>query len=312
MDTLAAMRVFASVVETGGLSAAGRALGLAPSSVSRRVGELEDLLGVRLLQRTTRKLSLTEAGETYFERAREILRSVEEANLAVTERRARPSGVLRVTAPSTIARRHIAPAVAAFQFHNPAVQVVLSVTDRVADLVGEGLDVAVRVGALEDSSLMARKVGEARRRVSASPAYLERAGAPAHPAEIAEHACVIFRSHPGANLWRFRRDEETIEETTEETIEVRASGRFFADDGDALVAAARAGLGLTLLPDWLVGPEISSGRLVEVLQDYAADPALTPLYAVYAPGPYTAPKVRAFVDFLAGRFAEDYCWQVEP
>ncbi len=301
MDTLAAMRVFASVVETGGLSAAGRALGLAPSSVSRRIGELEDMLGVRLLHRTTRKLSLTQAGETYYERARDIVRAVEEAALAVSETRTEPSGVLRVTVPSSIARLYLVAAVAAFQCRFDAVRVVLSVTDRIADLVGEGLDVAIRIGALEDSNLVARKVGEARRLVCASPAYLERAGAPGHPGELAEHACVTFRRHPGSNLWRFRRGEEAFE--------VRASSPFFADDGDALVAAACAGLGLVLLPEWLVGPDIASGRLVEVLKDCSADPEVTPLYAVYAPGPYTAPKVRAFVDFLAGRFAGDYLWR---
>lgn len=301
MDTLAAMQVFASVVETGGLSAAGRALGLAPSSVSRRVSELEDMLGVRLLQRTTRKLSLTEAGETYYERSREIVRAVEEANLAVTETRAGPSGVLRVTVPASIARLHLAPAAAAFQSQYPAVRLVMSVTDRMVDIVGEGLDVAIRVGQLEDSSLMARKVGEARRLVCASPAYLKQAGHPAHPQDLSDHACVTFRRHPGSNLWRFRRGEEKIE--------VRATGTFFADDGEALVAAACAGLGLALLPEWLLGPDISNGRLFEVLTDYAADPAKTSLHAVYAPGPYIAPKVRAFVDFLAGRFAHDYAWR---
>ncbi len=301
MDTLAAMRVFSSVVETGGLSAAGRALGLAPSSVSRRIAELEDLLGVRLLQRTTRKLSLTEAGETYYERCRDIVRAVEDANLAVTEKRAGPSGVLRVTAPSSIARRHVVPAVAAFQCQYSAVRVVLSVTDRVADIVGEGLDVAVRIGQLEDSSLVARKVGEARRLVCASPAYLKRAGEPRHPAEISDHACATFRNHPGSNIWRFKRGDEKLE--------VRATGAFFADDGDALVAAACAGLGLILLPEWLAGPDISDGRLFEVLKGYTADPANTSLYAVYAPGPYVAPKIRAFVDFLAGRFARNYSWR---
>jgi DNA-binding transcriptional LysR family regulator len=301
MDTLAAMRVFSSVVETGGLSAAGRALGLAPSSVSRRVSELEDMLGVRLLQRTTRKLSLTEAGETYYERSREIVRAVEEANLAVTEKRAGPSGVLRVTVPASIARLHLVAAAAAFQSQYPAVRVVMSVTDRMVDMVGEGMDVAIRVGQLEDSILMARKVGEARRLVCASPAYLKRAGEPAHPAELSDHACVTFRRHPGSNLWRFRRGGEKIE--------VRATGAFFADDGEALVAAACAGLGLALLPEWLLGPDISRGRLFEVLKDYTADPAVTSLYAVYAPGPYIAPKIRAFVDFLAGRFARDYAWR---
>ena len=294
------MQVFVRVVEAGGLSAAGRALGLAPSSVSRRVAELEGLLGVRLLQRTTRKLSLTEAGETYYERSRDIVQAVEEANLAVTEKRAGPSGTIRMTAPSSVSRQHIAPAVAAFLEQYPAVRVVMSVTDRLVDIVGEGLDVALRVGRLEDSSLVARKVGEARRLICASPAYLQRAGRPAHPSDLGDHACLTFRSHPGSNNWRFVKGDEVTD--------VRASGPFFADDGEALVAAACAGMGFVLVPEWLVGAETSAGRLIEVLSDHSADPATAPLYAVFSPGPYVAPKVRALVDFLAGRFSPAYTW----
>ncbi len=301
MDALAAMRVFVRVVETGGLSAAGRSLGLAPSSVSRRIAELEAMLGVGLVRRTTRKSSLTEAGEIYYERSRDIVRAVDEANLAVTEKRAGPSGILRMTVPASVARRHIAPAVAAFQAQYPAVRVVMSVTDRMADIVGEGLDVAIRVGRLEDSSLIARKVGEARRLVCAAPSYLKRAARPHRPEDLSDHACLTFRAHPGSNPWRFRNGEDVTE--------IRATGPFFADDGETLVAAACAGLGLILVPEWLVGVEIGRARLVEVLADHSPDPAVTPLHAVYAPGPYTAPKIRQFVDFLAGRFSRDDAWR---
>jgi DNA-binding transcriptional LysR family regulator len=300
MDTLAAMQVFVRVVETGGLSAAGRALGLAPSSVSRRISELEDMLGVGLLHRTTRKLSLTEAGETYYERTRDIVQAVEEANLAVTEKRADPSGTLRVTVPASVARLHVAPAVAAFQMRYPAVRVVMKVTDRMIDFIDEGLDVALRIGRLDDSSLIARKVGQSRRLVCASPAYLERMGRPQHPEDLGSHDCLTFRTHPGSNLWRFRKDDDVIQ--------VQATGPFFADDGETLVAAAGAGPGVVLVPEWLAGLEISDHRLVEILSDYRADPAETPVYAVYAPSPYTAPKVRAFVDFLAARFSRKYAW----
>lgn len=303
MDNLAAMQVFVRVVETGGLSAAGRALGLAPSSVTRRISELEDLLGVTLLHRTTRKLSLTEAGTTYYERAREIVRAVEEANLAVTEKRTGPSGTLRISVPASVARLHITPAVAAFHAQYPKVRVVMSVTDRIVDLVEEGLDVAIRIGRLEDSSLIARKLGEGRRLVCASPTYLKRAGKPTSPEALSDHACLTIRRHPGSNVWRFRNGKKAIE--------VRATGPFFTDDGETLVAAAAAGLGLILVPEWLVGLEISDGRLKETLADYTAEPAMTPLYAVYAPDAYTPPKVRAFVDFLAGRFSRDYAW-TEP
>ena len=177
----------------------------------------------------------------------------------------------------------------------------MSVTDRMVDVVDEGLDVAIRIGQLEDSSLMARKVGEGRRVVCAGPSYLERMGRPQRPDQIPDHACLTFRNHPGTNLWRFRNGDATIE--------VRATGPFFSDDGETLVAAACAGLGLILVPEWLVGVEIGRGRLVEVLADYSPEPDVTPLHAVYPPGPYTAPKVRAFVDFLAGRFSRDYAWR---
>ncbi len=300
MDSFARMRIFTRVVEAGSFSAAGRQLGLAPSSVSRQIAELEDGLRVRLFHRSTRKLTLTEAGETYFERARQIMSAVEEANLAVTQGRAAPSGVLRMTVPASVARLHIAPAVAAFQAQYPAVKVAMSVTDRMVDIVGEGLDIAVRVGRLEDSSLIARKVGEGRRLVCAGPSYLKRSGRPQRPDELSDHACLTFRTHPGTNLWRFGNGKAAIE--------VRATGPFFTDDGETLVAAACAGLGLILVPEWLVGGEISRGRLVEVLANYSPDPATTPIYAVYPAGPYTAPKVRAFVDFLAGRFSRNYDW----
>lgn len=300
MDQLAAMRVFASVVETGGLSAAGRSLGLAPSSISRRIAELEDRLGVRLLQRTTRKLSLTEAGATYYERVRDIVRAVDEAGLAVTEQRASPSGTLRITVPASLARLHIAPAVADFVARYPAVNIAMSVTDRTVDIVGEGFDVAVRTGRLEDSSLIARKLGECRRLVCAAPGYLARAGQLHDPKALAEHACLSFRRHPGGNVWRFR--------SRAGLSEVRVSGPFVADDGEALVSAASAGLGLILVPEWLVGEEIAVGRLVEVLADHAAEPATTPIYAVYAPGAHVPPNVRAFIGFLAERFGRDYAW----
>ena len=300
MDHFAAMQVFVRVVEAGGLSAAGRALGLAPSTVTRRINELEAALGVRLLQRTTRTLSLTEAGETYFERAREIMGAVEEATLAVAARRGVASGILRGTVPASLARRHMAPAAADFMAQFPSVKVAMTVTDRVVDLVGEGMDLAIRVGRLEDSSLLARKVGEARRLLCASPAYLKRAGKPATPADLAEHACLTFRDHPGRALWRFRKAGRRAD--------MRVSGPLVANDGETLVAAAAAGLGLVLLPAWLVGAEIGDGALVELLPDYAPDPPRTPLQAVFPPGPYSPVKVRAFIDFLAARFAGDAAW----
>ena len=300
MDSVAGMRVFARVVEAGSFSAAGRQIGAVPSSISRQIGELETTLGARLFHRTTRKLSLTEAGRLYYERAQEILVAVDEAKLAVSEIGGAPSGILRLTAPASLARLHLAAALAAFHARYPAVHVVLSASDRVADLFEGEFDVAIRVGRLRDSSLIARKIGEGRRVMCASPAYLARAGVPALPEELAAHNCLTFRTHPGTNVWGFR--------TPRVTANVRVSGSLYADSGEALCAAAVAGLGLVLVPEWLVGLDLDEGRLVHVLPEHEVVPAASPLYALYPHQRHLPPKVRAFIDFLAERFAPDYAW----
>lgn len=300
MNEFAALRVFAKVVEAGSLSAAGRVLGISPSSVSRRIHELETELGVQLLYRTTRQLSLTEAGEIYYERTQGILESLTEAKLAVSSDRAAPNGLLRLTAPTFLATLHIIPALAALQTQYPSIRVALSVTDRLVDIVGEGYDVAIRSGRLEDSSLKAKKLGESRRIVCASPSYLEHAGVPERPEQLVEHACVTFRHHLGTSTWVFSCGRGTHE--------VRVRGDFCTDNGGALVAAATNGLGVVLVPRWLASDAIQRGELVHLLQDYELRPATTPLYAVWAPGSHTPPKVRVFVDFLMERFAHDDAW----
>jgi DNA-binding transcriptional LysR family regulator len=300
LDIAAGMRIFARVVEAGSFSAAGRQLGLAPSSVSRRIGELEAVLGARLIHRTTRKLSLTEAGRLYYERATRILTEIDEARLALGQLGAAPSGILRLTLPASVGRLHIVPALAAFQARHPAIQVVLSMTDRVVDIVEEGFDLAVRVGQPKDSSLIARKIASARRMVCGAPAYLKGAGIPRVPGQLADHACLTFRAHPGSNLWRFRGSEGLAE--------VRVAGPLFSDSGEALLAAAVTGLGLVLLPDWLVGIEIKEGRLRRVLPEYRVVPEASPLYAIYPHQRHLPPKVRAMIDFLAERFGAQTAW----
>ena len=300
MDTLMGMRVFARVVESGSFSAAGRELGVAPSSVSRQIGELEDSLGARLFHRTTRKLSLTEAGRVYYARVSRILVGVDEAKLAVAQVDGTPSGILRLTVPTSVGRLHIAPALAAFRAQYPAVEVVLGMTDDVVDVVAEGWDLAVRVGRQRDSSLIARRIGRGRRLVCASPAYLRQAGAPAKPADLADHNCLTFRSHAGSNVWRFR--------GAHGTVDARVAGSLYANGSEALAAAAVGGLGIVMLPEWLVGIEIGQGRLTPLLPGWRAVPADSPLYAIYAHQRHLPPKVRAFVDFLAARFAADYAW----
>lgn len=242
MMRLSSVRIFTQVVEAGSFSAAGRGLGLAPSSVSRQIADLEDELGARLFHRTTRRLSLTEAGQVFYARAGKILVDLEEAKLAGAQPGGAPSGVLRLTVPGSLGRLHLVPAIADFQQGHPAVKVGLVVTDRLVDLVEEGFDLAIRVGRQRDSSLVARRIGTSRR----------------------------------------------------------------------LVSAAVAGLGLVLVPEWLVGPDLRAGRLQEVLTDYRASPDATPLYALYPHRRHLPAKVRAFVDFLAARFAPTYDWGGGP
>ncbi len=304
MDDIAGMRVFARVVDAGSFSAAGREIGMSPSAVSRRIGELEDGLGARLFQRTTRKLSLTEAGSVYDRRVRAILADVDSARRAVAELGGAPTGVLRLSVPSSLARRHVAPALADFHQRFPAVEVVLSVTDRVVDMIDEGLDMAIRIGRLSESGLIARKIGSARRIVCASPAYLAQAGIPQTPAALEGHSCVTFRSHPGSNVWAFRGSDGAHL--------ARVTGRIFANDGETLCAAAIAGLGIVLLPEWMVGPELRAGQLREILPDYRPEPDTTPLHAVYPHQRHLPPKVRVMVDFLVERFAAHYAWDTAP
>ena len=296
MESIAGMRVFARTVEAGSFSAAGRQIGAAPSSVSRQVAELEAALGARLFHRTTRKLSLTEAGEVYYAHALKILNDIDEARLAVARPDGAPSGVLRMTIPDGIARELIAVAIADFVRDHPAVRVVLSLTDEVVDIVGGGFDLAIRFGRPGDSSLKARKIGESRRIVCASPDYLARAGTPEKPSDLTEHNCLTFRAHPGHNLWAFR--------GADGVTQVRATGDVFALSATALVAAAVAGLGVVLLPDWTCGAELRAGTLVPLLADHRAVPATTPIHALYPPAPRPPPKVRAMIDFLVERFRD--------
>ncbi len=295
MDTVAGMRVFVRVVESASFSAAARQLGVAPSSVSRQINELEESLGARLFTRTTRKLSLTEAGQLFYDRARNILVDVDEARLAVSQHGS-PSGILRLTVPSGIGRELVVSTVPAFLEKYPAIKIVLSMTDRMLDIVDAGIDVAIRVGQQKDSSLRARKIGESRRLVCASPAYLERYGVPKTPPELAAHACVTWRDHPGHNIWEFRGPEGISR--------VNVTGGFFAKNADALIAAAVSGVGLTLLPDWNMGIELREKKLLAVLTNYAAIPTASPIYAMHAHQRHVPPKIRVFIDFLIESFAK--------
>jgi DNA-binding transcriptional LysR family regulator len=299
METIAGLRTFARVVEAGSFSEAGRQLGVAPSSVSRQINELEDSLGALLFQRTTRKLSLTEAGELYYERTTRIVTEIDEAKLALSQLDGTPTGILRLNVPGSLSRRYIVPILIAFQEKFPGVKVVLLGSDQVIDMIEHRIDLTIRLGALNDSSMVARKIASGRRIVCASTAYLERAGNPKSPDELEEHNCLTFRSNPGSNTWKFKDAKGVVSE-------VRVSGNLYANDAESLVAAAVAGHGIILVPEWPVRCELKEGLLQELFTHYSSIPKEIPMYALYPRQRHLPPKVRAFIDFMVERFDNSY------
>ena len=303
MDRLAALTLFTKVVAAGSFSEAGRQMGLAPSSVSRRIVELEGWVGATLFHRTTRQLKLSDVGQRFYERVPDILLDLEEARIVAAQLEDHPTGTLRLTVPDSL-ERHMTVAMCVFQARWPAVHFSFDFTDRPVDLVAEGFDLAVRIGRLQDSTLKARKITESRRTLCASPRYLERTGCPQRPEDLADHNCLTFRASPGFNIWRFGSGKETFD--------VRASGSFSANSGRALLAAARDHLGLVLAPESLLGPALSDGDLVEVLPQFRPLPEHTPIYAVHPFQRFVPPKVRTFFDFLVDHFGKNYDWTAEP
>ena len=297
-DNLAAMAVFARVVEERSFTQAAGALGRSKSAVSKAVSQLEDRLGARLLNRTTRRLSLTEAGTAYYERAARILAEAAEADNAVSALQDEPRGTLRVNAPMTFGQRHLATAIGAFLKLYPELRLDISLTDRFVDLIGEGYDVAVRIAALPDSSLIAAKLAPIRRVVCASPEYLARAGTPHHPKDLRKHNCFGYTYQMTGDSWRFIGPQGP---TT-----VRVTGTLTANNGDILKEAMCEGLGLALVPIFSVTDELKSGELVIVLPDYIDTE--TSVYAVYPHSRHLSAKVRAFVDFLRQRFGSGQYW----
>ena len=298
MDTLEGMRTFAAVVAEGSFSKAAERLDRSPQLVSKYVAQLEARLGVRLLNRSTRRLSITEAGQAYFDRCQGIVAEVDELEDAVGNMTETLSGVLRINAPMTFGMHHLTPAIAKFQDTHPDLRVDLALDDRVVDIVSEGFDLAIRIADLETSSLIARRLAPIHLVVCGSPAYLEKHGAPATPQELVNHECLGYTYSSDRDRWRFasaRGDEE-----------VQVNGRFCANNGDALRTAALAGHGLILQPTFIVGDDLRSGKLVRVMPGYAVAPLN--VYAVYAHRQYLSNKVRAFVEFLGDAFGQHPYW----
>lgn len=292
MDKLGAMSAFAKVVASGSYAEAARQLGLTRSAVSKAVTELEELLGARLLDRTTRRTSPTEVGRAYYERCVDILSSIEETELQVSRLHDEPRGVLRVNAPMSFGIRYLGGAIADFMAAYPDLKVELLLNDRFIDPLEEGVDVTVRIGALSDSSLIARKLAPARRVLVASPDYLARDGEPQAPEDLARHRCLNYGHVTAMQHWELA--------TGEETIAVPIASYLCSNNGDVLREAALKGNGITLLPTFIVGEDIKSGRLRVVLASHA--PTSLAIYALYAPNRYLAAKTRLLIDFLVARF----------
>jgi DNA-binding transcriptional LysR family regulator len=298
MDKLDAMMAFARVVSLGSFTEAGRALGITRSAVSKAVMELEQLLGARLLDRTTRRVSATEAGRAYYESCVDILARVEETERQVSRLHDEPSGVLKINGPMSFGALYLGPAIADLMAAYPALKIELSLNDRFIDPLEEGVDVTIRIAQLADSTLIARRLAPARRVIVASPAYIEHHGMPAEPADLMQHRCLNYGHSTALQRWQLTREGETIS--------VRTNCIMCSNNGDVLRAAALAGQGLAQLPTFLVGPDIAAGKLRTLLEDFRP-PALG-IFALYAPNRYLAAKVRILIDFLVDRFGAEPSW----
>ena len=298
MDKLDAMNAFAKVVASGSYAEAARGLGLTRSAVSKAVMELEQLLGVRLLDRTTRRVSPTEAGLAYYERCVAVLAEIEETEIQLSRLHDEPKGVLRVNAPMSFGTLYLAAAVAEFMAAYADLKVELTLNDRFIDPIEEGVDVTVRIGAMTDSSMIARRIAPARRVLVAAPGYLRRHGTPREPADLARHRGLAYGHTTTRQRWQLTQGGEIISVPIESCL--------CSNNGEVLRAAALRGNGIALLPTFIVGPDIRAARLAVVLP--ALPPTELTIFALYAPNRYLAAKVRVFIDFLVARFGSTPAW----
>jgi DNA-binding transcriptional LysR family regulator len=298
MDKLEAMNAFAKVVAAGSYAEAARRLGLTRSAVSKAVMELEQILGARLLDRTTRRVTPTEAGLAYYERVASILADVEETELQISRLHEEPRGVLKVNAPMSFGILYLGDAIAEFMARYPELRLELVLNDRFIDPLEEGVDVTIRIGTLSDSSLIARRLAPARRALVAAPAYLAQHGTPETPADLINHRCLAYGHMAAVHRWQLLQEGQVVN--------VQISAALCSNNGEVLRAAALAGNGIANLPTFLVGPDIAAGQLVPVLT--ATPPTELGIFALYAPNRYLAAKTRVFIDFLVSRFGEKPAW----
>lgn len=296
---LSDIAVFVAVVDAGSFSGAARALGVSKSHVSKRVAALEDHLGARLLNRTTRRLAATDLGRAFYERSARALADLRAAERAVTDQMDRPTGLLRVSAPVSFGVRFLSSAIADFLTTCPDLKIELSLNDRLVDLIDDGFDLVVRIGALADSSHIARRLAPLRAYVVASPGYLEANGHPQHPDELRNHRCLRYTLLRTGPQWHFRRGEELRS--------VPVDGPLLSNNGDVLLEATLAGVGIIQMPEFFAARAIHDGRLVPLFEDW--DQPDLAVWALYPHSRHLSPKVRAFVDFMVDRFKPVPPWK---
>ena len=305
MDKLKAFESFVSVATRGSLTAAAKAEGVAPAIMGRRLDALEEHLGVKLLVRTTRRISLTHEGSAFLEDCQRLLSDVANAEASVSEGGVKATGHLRITAPAGFGRRHVAPLVPRFRLAHPDVTISLNLSDRVVDLAGEGFDCAVRVGDLPDSSLVSVRIADNRRLCVATPAYLQRHGVPRHPSELSGHDCLTLSSEASQTRgWAFRMPAP---DGGSEVVHLKPGGPLDCSDGQVLHDWCLSGYGIAWRSTWEVEAEIAAGRLVEVLADFAAPP--NGIYVVFPQRKHMPLRVRLWIEYLKQQYAQPAFWQ---
>ncbi|ATN33206.1 LysR family transcriptional regulator [Rhizobium sp. ACO-34A] len=297
MTNLGDLEVFARVIATGSMSMAARDLGLSPAVVSKRIKRLEDRLGTRLLQRTTRQISLTEAGQGFHQRILAVLAGIEEAETYASGRSSEVSGTLKISAPTSFGRMHIAPHLKAFMDAHPDLAIQLVLSDEFTDIVGGGFDLAIRIAELTDSTLVAKRLAPVRRLLCASPDYIAAHGMPRNIDDLKRHRCLPAHNH---DVWRL--------EGPQGTLNIRPEGMLITNSSEVIREAVIAGLGIALRSTWDIGEELKSGRLVQVLPAYEGSHNVA-LSAVYPSRQFLPAKVRLFIDYLAELYGPVPYWE---
>lgn len=295
MDLLAALRIFMRIAETGSFSAVAREMGATQPAVSRQIAALEDHLGARLFQRSTRSLTQTEDGRDLMPHARAVIEAVEATEAAIGRRRVSPAGLVRLGCPSVFGRLYVAPRLHTLLTRYPDMSVDLAMSDTVVDMVQEGLDLSIRVGEVQDGNLVARRIGSTTAIAVASEAYLARAGEPMHPTDLAQHECIIFSRIPQPEVWNF--------DGPDGKFAVPVVGRLRTNAIEAVLEAAMAGMGVALIPVWMMRDELMASRLQQILQAWR--PPRRPISVVYPSRRFLAPRTRAVIDFLVDEFRLD-------